>query len=214
MRALTATTLTMCLALWTTTASATYSSDGLYNQANAYARAGKPGLAVLNYERAALLAPNDPDINSNLEYVRATAKVSTEPRTRFSQFARLVSPTSAAWLGVIGVILLGGSLLATKATGRYRALRVTATLLGIGCIALTLSNVALMWPRLHEAVVLVNQTPARVSPVPMGDTAFVLREAETVSMAAEHEDYILIRTRNGRTGWVARASLGAVIPQP
>ena len=34
---------------------------------NSYARAGKPGLAVLNYERAALLAPDDPDINANLD---------------------------------------------------------------------------------------------------------------------------------------------------
>jgi len=34
-----------------------YSADGLYNLANSYARAGKPGLAVLNYERASLLAP-------------------------------------------------------------------------------------------------------------------------------------------------------------
>jgi hypothetical protein len=184
----------------------------LYNLANQYARAGKPGLAVLNYERAALLAPNDPDITSNLEYVRATAQVPTEPRTRFSRIARLTSPTTAAWLGVMGVALLGGGLLASKATRRYRALRVIAILLGIADIALTISNATLLWPRLHEAVILINQTPARVTPVPMGDTAFVLREAETVTMAAEHEDFILIRTRTGRTGWVARASVAAVVP--
>ena len=52
-----------------------YSADGLYNLANSYARAGKPGLAVLNYERAALLAPYDPDIAANLEYVRTSAHV-------------------------------------------------------------------------------------------------------------------------------------------
>ena len=46
-----------------------YSADGLYNLANSYARAGKPGLAVLNYERADLLKPNDPDIEANLRYV-------------------------------------------------------------------------------------------------------------------------------------------------
>src|SRR6202161_2860169 len=51
-----------------------YSADGLYNLANSYARAGKPGLAVLNYERAALLAPDDPDINANLAYVRTAAQ--------------------------------------------------------------------------------------------------------------------------------------------
>ena len=36
-----------------------YSAPALYNRANAYARAGKPGLAVLNYERAKLLEPKD-----------------------------------------------------------------------------------------------------------------------------------------------------------
>jgi hypothetical protein len=70
----------------------------------------------------------------------------------------------------------------------------------------------LLWPRLHEAVVLINQTSARVSPVPMGDTAFVLLEAETVTMTAEHEEFVLVRTRGGLSGWVARASLGAVVP--
>jgi len=56
-----------------------------------------------------------------------------------------------------------------------------------------------LWPRIHEAVVLVNQTPARVSPVPMGAAAFVLSEAETVAMIARHEDFILKRTRGDLT---------------
>jgi hypothetical protein len=65
---------------------------------------------------------------------------------------------------------------------------------------------------MHEAVVLINQTPALVSPVPMADTAFVLPEAETVTMTAKHEDFVLVRTRGGLSGWVARANLGAVVP--
>jgi hypothetical protein len=65
---------------------------------------------------------------------------------------------------------------------------------------------------MRDAVILINQTPARVSPVPMGDTAFVLPEAETVTMTAAHEEFILIRTRGGLSGWVARANLGAVVP--
>jgi hypothetical protein len=47
----------------------------------------------------------------------------------------------------------------------------------------------------------------------MGDTAFVLREADSVTMTAEHEDFILIRTGGGLSGWVAGASLGAVVPR-
>ena len=74
---------------------ARYSADGLYNLANSYARAGKPGLAVLYYERAALLAPDDPDIRANLENVRAAAHVPAEPRKRFTRIAGAVSPALA-----------------------------------------------------------------------------------------------------------------------
>jgi hypothetical protein len=190
-----------------------YSADGLYNLANSYARAGKPGLAVLNYERASLLAPDDADIDANLEYVRASAGVPTEPRTRFARIALAANPTLAAWIGVLGIALVGVGLLASKLGSRLQWLRAGGTLLGVAMIALTVSNAVLLWPRMHEAVVLINQTPARVSPVPMGDTAFALREAETVTMTAEHEDFILIRTRGGLSGWVARANLGTVVPQ-
>ena len=190
-----------------------YSADGLYNLANSYARAGKPGLAVLNYERAALLAPDDADINANLEYVRASAHVAVEPRGRLARIALAVNPACAAWAGVAGIILAGLGMLAKRIGRRFQWARVVSVLIGAALIALAVSNAMLMWPRMHEAVVLINQTPARVSPVPMGDTAFELPEAETVTITAAHEDFALIRTRSGRTGWVSRANLGAVVPQ-
>jgi tetratricopeptide (TPR) repeat protein len=190
-----------------------YSADGLYNLANSYARAGKPGLAVLNYERAALLAPDDADINANLEYVRAFAHVPTEPRARIARIAQAANPNLAAWIGVLGVALVGTGVLAIKLARRFQWLGAGGILLGVALIALTVYNAMLLWPRMHEAVVLINETPARVSPVPMGDTTFVLREAETVTMTAEHEDFVLIRTRGGLSGWVARAHLGPVVPQ-
>ena len=167
---------------------------------------------MLNYERASLLAPDDADINANLEYVRASAHVPAEPRARFARIAQAADPTLAAWIGVLGIALVGVGLLARKLAPRLQWLRACSILLGVALVALTVSNAMLLWPRMREAVVLVSQTPARVSPVPMGDTAFMLREAETVTMTAEHEDFILIRTRGGLSGWVARASLGAVVP--
>ena len=205
------------LALWAGQALAQptpprYSADGLYNLANSYAQAGKPGLAVLSYERAALLAPDDPDINANLAYVRTAAHVFMKPRNRLARLALAASPTSAAWLGVLGIALVGMGLVVRKVVRRFLWIPGGAILLGVALIALTVSNATLLWPRMHEAIVLVDQTPARVSPVPMADTAFVLREADSVTMTAVHEDFIFIRTDGGRSGWVARANLGAVIP--
>lgn len=189
-----------------------YSADGLYNLANAYARAGKPGLAVLSYERAALLAPGDPDINANLRYVRASARVYMKPRNSFARLAATPRPTAAAWLGVLGIALFGMGLVAIKVAPRFLWIPGGAMVFGVALIALCASNAMLLWPRMHEAIVLIDQTPARVSPAPMADTAFVLREADSVTVTAEHEDFTLIRTGGGLSGWVSRADLGAVVP--
>jgi len=189
-----------------------YSADSLYNLANSYARAGKAGLAVLNYKRALLLAPNDPDVNANLQYVQTSAHISSPPLSRLEQVGGSVDPTLAAWSGVLGLALLGAALLSRKLTRRFKWLRALTALLGLALLTLTLSNALLLEPRTHEAVVLVNQTPARVTPVPMGDPALVLKEAETVTIVAKHEDFVLVRTRSGASGWVARGSIGSVLP--
>ena len=223
MRALGITMLTIALALCSARSLAEqpspsspphYSADGLYNLANSYARAGQPGLAVLNYERATLLAPNDADITANLDYVRASAHVPTAPPpSRFVRIAQATNPTLAAWLGVVGIALVGAVLLAKRVLPRLKWATPVGILLGAALIALPISNAMLLWPRMHEAVVLVNQTPALVSPVPIADTAFVLPEADTVVMTAKHDDFILVRTRAGLSGWVTRANLGAVVPE-
>jgi hypothetical protein len=190
-----------------------YSAAGLYNLANSYARSGKPGMAVLNYERAGLLAPNDPDIEANLRYVRESSRLPAESRNWFDRTFRVASPPLLAWIGVIGLLIAGGSLLAGRFYSRYRSLRLVATFAGIALAALTVGNGVLVWPKLHEAVVITGGTPVRVSPVPMGDPLFVLPEAETVRMAAEHEGFVLVQTRAGRTGWVSRSNLAPVVPR-
>src|SRR5271165_49786 len=89
-----------------------YSAAGLYNLANSYARTGKPGMAVLNYERASLLAPNESDIDANLRYVRDSLRLASEPRSWFDRAVRVASPAVVSWMGVVGLTILGISLLA------------------------------------------------------------------------------------------------------
>jgi hypothetical protein len=84
---------------------------------------------------------------------------------------------------------------------------------GAALVGFTVSNGLVLWPKLHEAVILTAATPVRASPVPMGDPLFVLPEAETVRITAEHDDFLLVRTRAGRTGWVSRANLAPVVPR-
>ncbi len=190
-----------------------YSAAGLYNLANSYARDGKPGMAVLNYERARLLSPYDADIEANLRFVRESARLPPEPANRFEQIARIASPGVLAWTGLLGVVIAGGSLLAGQLSTRYRWLRYIGVLLGAVLVSLTVCNGWVLWPTAHSAVVISNGAPARVSPVPMGDALFVLPEAETVRITAEHEGFYLVRNGAGQAGWVARANLAPIVPR-
>ncbi len=194
-------------------AAPSYSAAGLYNLGNAYARAGKPGLAVLNYERARLLAPRDPDIATNLGIVRAAVHLPS-PADPWRQALEPLNSTLLAWTGLLGVVLVGGSLLAGQWSRRHPGWRYTALAAGFVLAALTVAHGAALWPLLHEGVIITAATPVRVSPVPMGDPLFTLPEAETVRMTAQHDDFVLVETREGRTGWVSRANVAAVVPQP
>ena len=189
-----------------------YSAPGLYNLANSYARAGKPGMAVLNYERARLFAPNDPDVAANLQYVRSSAHLPAEPRSTFDRVAETASPLVFAWIGLAGMIIVGASVLAGRSSVRHRRLRHTGILLGLCMVGLTVCNGIALWPKLHAGVVIAAATPVRVSPVPMGDALFTLAEGETVRLAAQHEGFVLIRTGSGRSGWVSKANVAPIVP--
>jgi len=194
-------------------AQAGYSAAGLYNLGNAYMRQGKAGMAVLNYERANLLSANDPDIDANLSYVRTSLHLPAPSRSTFERLARCASPIALFWIGVIGLAIVGVSALAARLSSRHTWLRRVAGVVGMSMLGLSACNAVALWPLMHEGVVITGATPVRVSPVPMGDSLFLLPEAETVSITAEHEGFFLVQTHAGRTGWVSRANVAAVVPR-
>jgi hypothetical protein len=192
---------------------AAYSAAGLYNLANSYARAGKPGMAVLNYERAALLAPTDTDIQENLKLVRSSLHLPAPAQGALSRVAHLASPATVAWIGVLGILIAGMGLIVGKMFPARRTFWVASVGLGIAGIGFTVCNAIVLWPKIHEAVVIAATTPIRDTPVPMGDPLLQLSEAETVTITAGHEDFVLVRTASGHSGWVARADLADVVPR-
>jgi hypothetical protein len=190
-----------------------YSVAGLYNLANSYARAGKPGMAILNYERASLLSPRDPDVQANLQLVRASARLPPETPDALDRIAKLASPFWMSWIGVLGLIMAGTSLIASLLSSRHRLARGAAIVLGASMVGLTLCSAAALWPRLHQGIVIAAAAPVRVSPVPMGDPLFSLPEGEKVKVTAEHEGFTLVETRAGRSGWISDSNLAPIVPR-
>jgi hypothetical protein len=190
-----------------------YSAAALYNLANAYARSGKPGFAILNYERARLLEPNDPDIDANLRHVRETSGVPPPVRSRFERITAIAGPGVLAWAGVLGLLIGGVCALAQRRYPRHRGKLMAAAVLGFSLLGFTIAGAIVEWPVMREAVVIVHSAPVRVSPVPIGDALFELPEATIVTAGAEHDGFILVRTAQGRTGWVPVANLAAIVPR-
>ncbi len=87
------------------------------------------------------------------------------------------------------------------------------TLVGALLVATAIGSAIMMWPSLHEAVVINREAPALTTPVLAAEPLFKLREGETVTVQAQHQDFALVRTMAGRSGWVARSNLARLVPQ-
>ena len=190
-----------------------FSAPALYNLANAYARTGKPGLAVLNYERARLLDPTDPDIQANLRHVREAAGLPPESRNAFDRAAGIATPPMLALLGIAGLLITGTGVLARRLYPRHRRKLLLPILLGISCCGVTVASAVALWPIVHAGVVVTHTAPVRVSPVTMEDPLFTLPEATMVRMSSEHDGFILVQTTGGRSGWVPSANLAPIVPK-
>ena len=189
-----------------------YSASLLYNQANSYARAGKLGMAVLDYERARLLAPDDPDIRANLRYVREASNLPATARNWFDRAAGFAGPATFYWLGCVGLLLAALSELARRQYAGHRRLARAIMAVGLTLMIVTVCNAIVVWPTMSEAVVVSAAAPVRVAPVTAADVLLTLREAQIVTVDAQRPDFLLVHTDAGRTGWVSRSDIARVVP--
>jgi hypothetical protein len=205
-----------------------HSAAAFYNAGNAEARAGHPALAVLDYERARLLAPTDPDIVANLRHVRES--VGLPPRTGgwLAAHARLADPNVMYWLGVFGLVCAGVSVVllrarrqravgGTQSTPEPAARRYRAVLRGVafvgGLITLVSVGDALATNALLHEYVVLDTAPATGSPVSNGAPLFTLAEADVVHARDAHHGFLLVTDSQGRQGWVAGTHLAPVVAE-
>lgn len=188
-----------------------FSATSLYNLGNAYARSGQTALAVLEYERARVLAPRDPDLEANLAHVRETAGIAPRSDGWLERYGRFANPNLMYWIGIAG-LALGGICLMRLRRRAARGTLLAGTACGIAMLGSSLLNAAATFPVLSDAVAL-RPAIAGVSPVSGADTLFAIPAADTVRVLDHHAGYELVRDSKGREGWVGASDLAAVIPR-
>jgi tetratricopeptide (TPR) repeat protein len=202
-----------------------YSAPLCFNLANAEARAGHTGAAILNYERARYLAPADGDIDHNLQLARKQAGL--EPNSyRWWQIA-LLSINWTVWLGIMAACLLLIFLAmigAAYAPALAAASKIPLPLLknifrgilfaGIPLFLLMgyveLSTVGFN-DRIEGVIVAPKEAILRLSPFDSADSIGTIPEGELVTVEDRHNDYLRIEARDHHFGWVQEKDLEPVI---
>lgn len=203
-------------------AAAGYESAALYyNLGNSYYRSGELGRAVLNYERARLLAPRDPEIRHNLEVVRREIPDQLEqvPEFFLSRWWRIwreaLSP--GAW-GVLGLLLLWAGIggLALWLLGPRRQYRKWGFVAGVALLMLSVLPFALGAGRqayridTDVAVILSENVVLRSAPDPQSQSILTLHEGLTVDLLDTIGDWYKVRLSDGEQGWLPMEALEEV----
>jgi hypothetical protein len=194
-------------------APSTASAPALFNEANAAQRAGRLGPAILDYERARLLAPHDRFIAQNLRAARQKAGVTAPFVPVWQRPAHWLSFNGFAALASISLLLFsllffGMGLIPTTLGGLARG---GAASLGVLTL-LAVAAVAVRWPELDRAVIIGAKPVAHIAPALNAAAPFELKTGEIVQTEDTYGDFVRIRAADGRSGWVRAADVDRIIP--
>ena len=184
-----------------------------YNLANAHFKQDELGKAMLYYNRALRLRPNDEDIRHNLEYAEQSTKDSIEKipefflKTWIKSLRGALSCTAWSILSLLmlvaalacGLLYLLAQRLSLRKTGFY--LMAVTALLFVVTTAFAWSERNMLVER-SEAIIMNSAVSIKSSPDRSATELFVLHEGTKVTIGETIDGWAEVRIADGRKGWI------------
>lgn len=185
-----------------------WSAGTLFDLGNAYASNGRPGPAILAFERAHLLAPRDHAITANLAHTRDAAGVTTPAASWINGTLGALSADEWTWIAIAAGILACAGMIGYAWSVRRRG---TGALAATGVVAGALAMAAAVHvaPSPCDAIV-VHADTARIAPFAAAEAAFTAPEGEDVRIEQERGDFVYVRDGD-RSGWLPRSTIERVV---
>jgi len=191
----------------------TLSAELYFNLGNAYYRDKQLARAIISYERAALLHPNDPDIEHNLKlaYLKTVDRIDAVPDIFLIQWMRTVGslmPSEAVRIiFIFSWILLFGSFATMYLVMRPGILRTTRILFFISCASVALCATMLGIQSFRDtaqdkAIVIAQTVTAKSSPDAKSVDAFVIHEGVKVKLTDAVGEWVKVTLLDGKVGWI------------
>ncbi len=190
-----------------------------YNLGNAYFKQDEIGRAILNYERALILQPNNADVNANLDIARAKTvdKISPNPEVFFVAWTRalinmLPVDTWAGWGIAFFFCMLAACAVYLFTKGvRWRKIGFFVAIISlILCIVTNLFAFEQKGKIDHrnDAIVLSPSVTVRSTPSDEGTSLFVIHEGRKVNIKDNSmKDWKEITLEDGKVGWIPTSAI-------
>lgn len=196
-----------------------------YNLGNCYYRLGKIAPAILSYERANRLAPDDPDILHNLKLVnlKTLDRIEQLPELFVIGWIRSLSAfipvSTSSILFILSWIVCFGALAVSSLTFRFTLIRITrwtalvTFVLAIFFGALFFVQRSQLATR-DEAIVTPSVVTAKSSPDEKSVDAFVIHMGLKVKLSDAVGEWVKITLADGKVGWILASECSRIQKLP
>ena len=180
-----------------------------YNLGNAYFRAGDRGRAILNYERALALDPNQPEARANLQLVRDQARALELTPDWVEEHLGFLTPTQYAWLGAAAfwgaaAIFCGLYLARRRPVVWIFALLLSGTVAAGAVFALYQFETGRAGRDL--AIITSKNVQARLATAESAGTVLVLPPGSEIKILSTRGDWLYAGLPNDLQGWIPARS--------
>ena len=187
-------------------------SDAIeFNLGNALFKSGQVGRAIYHYQRAAWLAPRDPDVRANLTFARRS--VDPAYQSRDGWLSRGLHRASLNEWAMIAAVMWW-LWLAQLAAGEWkpdlkRALRGYRTLAGLCAAVVSICLGWMAYERLHPgvAIVVVPETSVHYGPLEESREHYKVRDGAELTILGRKDDWLQVEDTAQRIGWLPKAEV-------
>lgn len=180
-----------------------------YNLASAYYRLDKKGEAMAALLAARQLAPRDPDIKSNLDFIHRQLSDKIDLYHSTSLFRTLAfwldTSTPLQWLWIMAILLC--SLLVVTAlylvSARFARLRPSLWGLAIATLLAAIGLATTLTARTTWGAVTSREAAVRSGPHSDNTRLFVLHEGAPFVLRSVQGKWLKITLSDGKKGWIA-----------
>lgn len=192
-----------------------------YNLGNAHYRLGKVGYAILYYEKALKISPNDEDVMHNLALAKLNLKDKVDTLPPFFIFnlweGILAAFSVTGWTIIVYIIFI---LVLIVFVVYFFSRSVTEQRIsfftGIGLTVILLLTISLLIVKMNkefntkDGVIIETSVIVKSSPDYSSKDSFQIHEGLKVRIEDNVDDWVKIRLDDGKIGWITEKSLGII----